>query len=78
MNYQSTIKKIRKSRKETRREIANILGVSVPGYTNYENGYRKMPISYLIKLANYWNLTLDELVGRSSQPLIHQEEDKVV
>ena len=48
----------------TQAQMANLLGITVRGYRNYELGAREPELSVLIKLADYFNVSLDELVGR--------------
>lgn len=58
------IEKIRKENKKSQRDIAKILGMTQPCYANYETGKTEPRISSLIKLADYYNVSLDYLVGR--------------
>lgn len=44
-------------------EVGKVLGLSRQGYTNYENAQREMGVCYLKKLANFYDITIDELVG---------------
>lgn len=50
----------------TQREISNALGCAQTTYTHYEVGDREPSIAMLIKLADYFEVTLDELVGRTT------------
>ena len=45
------------------KDIANLLGISQQYYSEYENGKRPIPVIYLIKLAKFYNVSLDYLVG---------------
>lgn len=49
------------------KEIAKQIGLSVQAYCNYEKGIREPDISTLIKLAEYFNVTIDYLVGRNDE-----------
>ena len=44
-------------------DVADALGVSRPTYANYESGRRAPDIDTLIKLADVYGITLDELTG---------------
>lgn len=46
-------------------ELANLLSVSVRAYQYYESGKRQPTIENLIALADYFNVSLDYLCGRS-------------
>ena len=58
------IKNLRVSEKRTAEDVANYLGVTVQAYYKYENEKSEPSINNLIKLADYYNVTLDYLVGR--------------
>ncbi len=57
------LKLIRKDRNFTQREIAELLGVSAIEYNYYENNSRNIPLKRLIKLALYYNTSVDYLIG---------------
>lgn len=48
----------------TQQQVANILGCQREVYRRYEKGTRTMPVEFLIKLADYYKVSLDYLVGR--------------
>lgn len=54
--------KLRKSRSKTQEDIAKILGITRPAYTAYETGTRQPDYDSLIKLANYFDVTVDFLL----------------
>ena len=47
----------------TQQEIADKLGCKREVYRRYEKGIRTIPIDYLIILADFYNVTIDYLVG---------------
>ena len=47
-------------------DVAKALGVSRSAYANYESGFRTPDIGTLIKLADFYGISLDELVGHGS------------
>lgn len=59
------LKELRKQAKLTQKELANTLNLSQPTYQNYESEYTQPPIDLLIKLADYFNVSMDYLVGRN-------------
>lgn len=65
MEFSKKLKQLRLALNCTQAEMANLLGVTVRGYRNYELGAREPELSVLIKLADYFNVSLDELVGRN-------------
>ena len=52
----------------SRQELAGYLQISRGSYTNYEIGARGIPAEVLIKLADYYNVGIDYLVGRTKNP----------
>ena len=56
--------KERTKRNKTRKEIADHLGVVVNTYGKYERGERIPDIETLIKIADYYQISLDILSGR--------------
>ena len=46
------------------KELANLLNISVQAYYKYENGMSEPSINSLILLANFYNISLDYLLGR--------------
>ena len=48
----------------TQQQVANILGCQREVYRRYEKGTRTIPLEFLIKLADYYKVSLDYLVGR--------------
>ncbi|USK56354.1 helix-turn-helix transcriptional regulator [Cytobacillus solani] len=54
--------KLRKKHKKTQEDIAKILGITRPAYTAYESGNRQPDYDSLIKLAQYYDVSLDHLL----------------
>ena len=55
---------MREDKDLTQQQIANILLCDQSLYSKYERGEREIPLHLLIKLADYYNTSLDYLVGR--------------
>ena len=51
----------------TQKEIADFLHIKQNTYSQYENGHRQVPIDVLIKLARYYNTSIDYLVGETDK-----------
>ena len=58
------IRDIREDNDLTQQQIANILLCDQSLYSKFERGEREIPLHLLIKLADYYNTSLDYLVGR--------------
>lgn len=63
MNYITQIRNLREDSDRTQQEIADFLGTSQTMYARYERGANEMPIRHLIKLAQFYNVSLDYLCG---------------
>ena len=48
-------------------QVANILGMSQTGYSKYETGENDLPTAVLIKLARFYNTSVDYLLGETDQ-----------
>ena len=64
MKLSENIKFYRKEMQLTQEQLANLLNGKKSLISNYENGYSTPDIYTLIKLADIFQITLDELVGR--------------
>ena len=60
------LRTIRIQRKKTQSDIAKLTGFNQTYVSKWENGEREPDIATLIKLANYFNVSLDELVGNQT------------
>ena len=63
------LKEIRKASGETQAAIAEVIGVTRAAYANIENGKREPDFKALLKLADYFDVTLDYLFGRSENSM---------
>ena len=67
-NFGRHLKMLRQSKGLTQRQLAKNIGASESGVQNYELGTRKPTYDMLIALADYFDVPLDYLVGRSNDP----------
>lgn len=58
------IRDLREDHDLTQKQIAKILNCSQQVYSNYELGQRDIPTAILIKLADYYNVSTDYILGR--------------
>ena len=58
------IRDLREDHDQTQKEIADILNMQLTVYRRYETGEREIPLWAAIKLADYYKVSLDYLVGR--------------
>lgn len=61
------IRELREDHDLTQREVAEILGMSQTGYSKYETGTNDIPTAVLIKLADFYETSVDYLLGRTNE-----------
>lgn len=67
MNLGNKILEIRKKKNITQEELAAELGVTAAAVSKWENGYTLPDIFMLCALADYFDVTTDELLGRAKE-----------
>ena len=60
------IRYLREDKDMNQTQIATYLGMSQTGYSKYETGERDVPTSILIKLADYYGVSVDYILGRTN------------
>lgn len=63
------IKRMRDLREDhdlTQTQIGEALNISQRAYSHYETGTREIPISQLIRLAHYYNTSVDYILGETN------------
>lgn len=66
MSFAEILQELREDNDITRKDLATILNISVSTLGMYEQGRREPNIDMLIKIADYFNVPLDFLVGRKN------------
>lgn len=66
MEYRLRIRDLREDLDKTQQNIADYLGTSQTMYARYERGASEMPLRHLIRLAEYYNVSLDYIAGVSN------------
>ena len=64
MDYRRRLRDLREDHDKTQQEIAEILGTSQTMYARYERGTNELPIRHLIKLADFYQVSTDYILGR--------------
>lgn len=65
--FAQRLKGLRKERKKTQTEMAQYLEIGLRAYQYYESATNYPNIPSLIKLADYFEVTIDYLLGRSQE-----------
>ena len=74
MDYISRVRNLREDADKTQQEIAEYLGTSQTMYARYERGANEMPIRHLIKLSDYYQVSLDYLCGRTDEKRMYKKK----
>ena len=69
MSFSDRIIQLKKERKLLQKDIASSIGLSLRAYQYYEKGKKEPTLSVLLRLADYFDVSLDYLVGRSDDPV---------
>lgn len=68
MPHYQRIRDLREDKDLTQKEMGQILYCSQRVYSNYERGDIDIPTPILIKLADFHNVSVDYLLGRTNNP----------
>ena len=66
------IRDLREDRDLNQTTVARYLGMSQTGYSKYETGENDIPTSILIKLADFYDVSVDYLLGRTNNPKMNK------
>ena len=62
------IRDLREDRDLKQKQLADYLNCSQQVYSNYELGQRDIPTDVLIKLALFYNVSVDYILGLTNNP----------
>lgn len=68
MSLPEALKRFRKQFKVTQKQAAEIAGVAERVFQSYEYGKVVPAVTVVIALADFFDVSLDYLVGRSDEP----------
>ena len=63
MYYTERLQWIRNCKNITQKDIATAIGIKQQQYARYEKGINIMPITHLIKICEYLNISADYILG---------------
>ena len=67
MKMNLRIRDLREDADLTQQQVAQILLYDQSLYSKYERGERELPLGLAVKLADFYHVSLDYLVGRTNQ-----------
>ncbi|MCD7724179.1 MAG: helix-turn-helix domain-containing protein [Clostridiales bacterium] len=65
------IRNLREDSDLTQTDLAEYLNISQRAYSRYETGERGIPIETLTKIADYYKVSVDYLIGRTNDKKLH-------
>lgn len=68
------LKALRKQKGLKQQEVAEFIGITRAAYANIENGKRETDFTTLKKLADYFNVSIDYLFGKTDDPTPSNEK----
>ena len=72
MTFSDRLIYLRKEKNITQKQLALDLNLSEVGIQNYEGKRRKPAYDVLVALADYFDVSIDYLVGRTDNPEINR------
>lgn len=66
MGKYQRIRDLREDQELNQTQFAKILGMSQTGYSKYETGENDIPTEILLKIADYYETSVDYLLGRTN------------
>ncbi|MBQ6569960.1 MAG: helix-turn-helix domain-containing protein [Clostridia bacterium] len=66
-SFPRLLKMLRKEQKLSQREAAELLGVSQALLSHYEKGIRECKLDFVVKVADFYGVSCDYLLGRSPE-----------
>lgn len=78
MRIGEQIKNYRKTVELTQEQVANYLGVSTPAVNKWEKGSNMPDISILVDIADYYDISIPEIInGERKSEIMNEEERKI-
>lgn len=71
-NFSNRLKSLRLSRDIKQKDISDAVGITLRAYQYYETATKEPTMSKLAALADYFDVSIDYLVGRTDNPKINR------
>lgn len=70
------LRDLREDRDLLQKDVAKLLNCSQVCYSRYESGKRDLPTDVLLKLADFYGVTTDYILGRTDKNTSDSEEEE--
>ena len=64
--YFQILRDLREDKDLRQEDVAEILGISQTVYSRYERGFQTIPVVHLLKLADFYRVSTDYILGRTN------------
>lgn len=64
--YFHKLRELREDKDMNQSQIAELLHTSQTVYSRYERGFRTIPVEHLLILADFYEVSVDHILGRSN------------
>lgn len=71
IEFGKRLRRLRQARHLTQGQVSKIMGISKTSVVNYENATRKIPLALIKRYSEFFNVSMDELIGIRARPEIH-------
>lgn len=68
MYFYQRLRDLREDKDMTQQQIAEVIGTYQTHYSKYERGEREIPFHLIIKLAKFYNVSIDYIAGLTNEP----------
>lgn len=75
MKYGNRIAHLRDERRLTQEELSSKVGITRAALSHYENNRREPDYETIQKIADFFKVSVDYLVGRSSEPNMNTDSE---
>lgn len=72
MTFSERLISLQKEKNVTKVELQQAIGISRTAYYRYEQGEREPTVSVLLALADYFDVSVDYLLGRTDNPKVNR------
>lgn len=71
VEFGTQLRRLRQARNLTQGQLSEIIGVSKTSIVNYETATRKVPLALIKKFSEYFQVSIDDLIGIQATPPLH-------
>ena len=64
--YFQRLRDLREDKDLRQEDVAESLGISQTVYSRYERGFQTIPVVHLLKLADFYQVSIDYILGRTN------------